>query len=371
MTSTTTAEPILSSPEAFENAEAKRISARERQNAMTDLDRALLDLIQGEFPLTERPYATLGETLGKSEHEVLASMQKLKELHVLRQVSAIFDSRRLGYRSSLVAMKVDPEHIQAAADIINRHPGVSHNYERNHLYNLWFTIAVPPTGDLQRDVDELHALAGAEKTWMLPTLKLFKIGVTLDMTGEADILRKAEVKHAWSQIEIFPAPSAGDQEIVRVLQQDLEIVPRPYDAWVEELGTTHEQLFADVSRLIEAKLLRRFSGVLHHRDAGYVSNAMAVWNVPEERISEVGSQMASFAAVSHCYQRPVYPDWPYSIFTMIHGRKKGDCNAIVEAIENETGITEKALLFSTKEFKKVRVQYYTGDYEKYRAGLEK
>jgi len=370
ITSPAASTPVLSSPEEFESAEAKRISARERRNAMTEHDRALLDLIQSEFPLTERPFAALGEKLGRSEDEVIASMQKLKELHVLRQISAIFDSRRLGYRSSLVAMKVDPAHIQQAADVINRHPGVSHNYERNHPYNLWFTIAVPPSGDLQRDVDELHALTGAEKTWMLPTLKLFKIGVTLDMSADADILRKAEVKHKWSELQIFPAPSPADQEIIRVLQQDLQIVPRPFDAWVQELGTTHEQLFTDVARLTEAKLLRRFSAVLHHRDAGYVSNAMAVWDVPEERIEEVGAQMASFAAVSHCYQRPTYPDWPYSIFTMIHGRKKGDCTAIVEAIENETGITEKALLFSTKEFKKVRVQYYTGDYEKYRESLE-
>lgn len=353
----------------FENQEAKRISARERQNAMTDNDRALLDLIQTDFPLVERPYLALAEKLGTTEDEVIASMRKLKDLHVLRQISAIFDSRRLGYRSSLVAMKVAPDRVREAADIINRHPGVSHNYERNHPYNIWFTIAVPPSGDLQRDVDELHELAGAEKTWMLPTLKLFKIGVVLDMTGEADLLRKSEVKHSWTKIEIFDAPSPQDQELIRVLQQDLAIVPRPFDAWAQELGITVEQLFADTQRLLESKLLRRFSAVMHHRDAGYISNAMAVWEVPEERITEVGPQMASFAAVSHCYQRPIYPDWPYSIFTMVHGRKKGDCMAVVEAIEAETGIKERALLFSTKEFKKVRVQYFDGTYEKYRASL--
>jgi DNA-binding Lrp family transcriptional regulator len=354
----------------FENQEAKRISARERQNAMTDRDRALLDLIQTDFPLEARPYQVLAEKLDWTEDEVIASMRKLRDLHVLRQMSAIFDSRRLGYRTSLVAMKVAPERVQEAAEIINQHPGVSHNYERNHPYNIWFTIAVPPTGDLQRDVDELHERAGAEKTWMLPTLKLFKIGVVLDMTGEADLLRKSEVKHSWSKIEIFDAPSPSDQELIRVMQQDLELVPRPFDAWAAQLGISVEQLFTDAHRLLESKMMRRFSAVMHHRDAGYISNAMAVWEVPKERIDEVGPQMASFAAVSHCYERPVYPDWPYSIFTMVHGRKKGDCMAIVDAIEKETGITDRALLFSTKEFKKVRVQYFDGTYEKYRASLE-
>jgi DNA-binding Lrp family transcriptional regulator len=297
-------------------------------------------------------------------------MKKLRELHVVRQVSAIFDSRRIGYKTSLVAMKVAPERLQEAAEIINRHPGVSHNYARNHAYNLWFTVAVPPTGDLQRDVDELHEMTGAEKTWMLPTLKLFKIGVTLDMSGEADVTRKAPVKHSWSKVQLFDAPTKQDQEIIRVLQKDLADVPRPFDAFAEELGMTNEELFAHARRLLEEKKMRRFSAVLHHRDAGYVSNAMAVWEVPPPMIDEVGQKMASFAAVSHCYERPVYPDWPYSIFTMVHGRHKNECTAVVDAIEAETGITDRALLFSTKEFKKVRVEYFTGDYEKYRAEQE-
>lgn len=370
MTVETIVETVQNPEDIFESGEQKRISARERKAAITEEDRAVLNIIQSDFPLVERPYAAIGEKVGQSEDDVLASLRKAKELHVLRQISAIFDSRRLGYRTSLVAMRVAPERIQEAADIINRHPGVSHNYERNHPYNLWFTVAVPPSGDLQRDVDELHAMTGAEKTWLLPTLKLFKIGVVLDMSGEADLLRKSEVKHSWSKIEVFPTPSPEDQELVRVLQQDLALEERPFDAWAQELGITTEQLFISAARLQEAKLLRRFSAVMHHRDAGYISNAMAVWEVPEERCAEVGAKMAAFSAVSHCYQRPTYPDWPYSIFTMVHGRKKGDCLEIVDAIERETGITDRALLFSTKEFKKVRVEYYTGDYEKYRASLK-
>lgn len=360
----------VATPEQFEAAEAKRISARERKNAITEKDRALLDLMQGAFPLCRRPFAALGEQCDMSEEEVLSSLRKLKDLHVLRQISAIFDSRRIGYKTTLVAMKVAPDHIEAAAAIVSRHPGVSHNYQRNHSYNLWFTVAVPPTGDLQRDVDELHERCQAEKTWMLPTLKLFKIGVTLDMSGKADILRKAPVKHAWSKIEVFDAPSAEEQAAIRVLQQDLSLVAEPFAPWAEDAGTTQEALFETSRQMLENKLMRRFSAVMHHRDAGYISNAMAVWEVPDERMMEVGQQMASFAAVSHCYERPTYPDWPYAIFTMVHGRHKDECMAVVEAIEKETGITDKALLFSTREFKKVRVPYFTGDYELYRAGLE-
>lgn len=348
-------------------------SASGQQHVISERNSALLNLIQSDFPLVERPFAALAEQLGQSEDEVRAVLRQLKEARVVRQISAIFDSRNLGYRSSLVAMKVAPEQILRAAEIINRHPGVSHNYQRNHPYNLWFTMAVPPHGDLQRDVDEMHQLAGAEQTLMLPTLRLFKIGVTLDMSGEADILRKAPAKvseqHARSETEVFDAPPPRDQAIIRVLQRDLPLEPRPFDAWAAELGTAPSELLHDMKRLAAAKLMRRFAAVLRHRDAGFTSNAMVAWQVPQEQIHEVGQRMASFAAVSHCYQRPVYPDWPYSIFTMIHGRKESDCTTVVEAISAETGITNKALLFSTKEFKKTRVQYYTGDYEEYRARI--
>lgn len=354
--------------------EAPPVLEPERQHAIGELERALLNLIQGDFPLVERPFAALAEQLGQPEDKVLAALKQLKASRVVRQISAIFDSRRLGYRSSLVAMKVAPERIEQAAAIINRHPGVSHNYERNHAYNLWFTVAVPPDGDLQRDVDEIHRLAGAAETRMLPTLRLFKIGVTFDMSHDADILRKAPLQHAaappaGSETEVFDAPPPREQAIIRVLQRDMPLELRPFDAWAAELNTAPAQLLEDIRRLAAANLLRRFAAVLRHRDAGYTANAMAVWRVPQERILEVGRHMASFAAVSHCYQRPVYPDWPYSIFTMIHGRQESDCTAVVQAIEAETGITDRALLFSTREFKKTRVQYYTGDYEAYRAAM--
>ena len=116
---------------------------------LDDLDRELLNAVQWDFPLEPRPYAALGERLGIPEPEVRERIAKVKDAGVLRQLSAIFDTRALGYSSALVAAKIDPEHIDEAAAIISEHPGVSHNYKRNHAYNLWYTIAVPP-GDVAR-----------------------------------------------------------------------------------------------------------------------------------------------------------------------------------------------------------------------------
>jgi DNA-binding Lrp family transcriptional regulator len=128
-------------------------------------------------PFTRRPFADLGQRCGLSEDETLARVKALKEGKVIRQISAIFDTRSLGYASSLVAAKIAPEKLDAAVAVINSHPGVSHNYLRNHEFNLWYTIAVPPISKLGLDgtVNLLHRLSDAETTRLLPTLRLFKI----------------------------------------------------------------------------------------------------------------------------------------------------------------------------------------------------
>src|SRR5688572_32088207 len=148
---------------------------------MDDLDKQLLNRIQSDFPLVARPFEELGQPLGISEADVVARRRAMKDGRIVRQISAIFDTKSLGYKLSLVAMRVDAARITEAARIINEHPGVTHNYERNHEYNLWFTIAVPPTSDLEAVVQRIHELARAEVTRVMYTLRLFKIGVNLDI----------------------------------------------------------------------------------------------------------------------------------------------------------------------------------------------
>jgi DNA-binding Lrp family transcriptional regulator len=336
---------------------------------MDDLDKRLLNILQMNLPLTPTPYAAMGAQLGLPEAEVIARVRALKEARIIRQISAIFDTRKLGYRSSLVAMKVDPRRVHEAARVINAHPGVSHNYERNHAFNLWFTIAVPPPSTIEEHVEVLHREAGAESTRILPTLRLFKIGVKLDMTGEAELTAQdpdgVRRDPHWN---VGRPLSALDVQLVRELQQDLLLEPRPFAPAAARLNLTEEALLAHARRLIDEGIMRRFAAVLYHRRAGYRANAMGVWRVPEERVEEVGFQMAAFAAVSHCYQRPVYPDWPYNIFTMVHGHTPEECERILAAISAATGITDYCALYSTREYKKVRVLYYTDDYARWERG---
>jgi DNA-binding Lrp family transcriptional regulator len=328
---------------------------------MDDRDRQLLNLIQTRFPLVSRPYRELGQLLGESELEVIERVRRLRSERIIRQISAIFDTKALGYKSSLVAMRVPSERLGEAARIINEHPGVSHNYERNHEYNLWFTIAVPPSSDLEATVQRLHELAGAETTRVMYTLKLFKIGVELDMTGERPPDARARPQYGEADRERAGSSRLTERDIavLRELQEDLPAEPEPFAPMAARLGYSEEELFGHARNLLERGFLRRYAAILYHRKAGFKSNAMGVWNVPSERIGEVGLQMASFAAVSHCYQRPTYPDWPYTIFTMVHGNSDEQCEEILAAISQATGITDYRSLYSTREYKKTRVRYFT------------
>jgi DNA-binding Lrp family transcriptional regulator len=330
---------------------------------MDDLDKQLLNILQMNLPLTPTPYAAMGAELGLSEAEVIARVGELRRTNILRQVSAIFDTRKIGYRSSLVAAKVPPERLVEAARVVNEHPGVSHNYERNHPFNLWYTVAVPPPSTVEEHVDALHRKSGAEVTRVMTTLKLFKIGVKLDMTGKADLTaRDPGAVRRDPNWNVGGALSPLDVQLVRELQQDLLLDPRPFRPAAERLGLSEDELLGHARRLMDEGIMRRFAAVLYHRKAGFKANAMGVWRAPEDQVEEIGFQMASFAAVSHCYQRPIYPDWPYNIFTMVHGRTPEDCETILSAISEATGITDYTSLYSAREFKKVRVLFYTDDY---------
>jgi DNA-binding Lrp family transcriptional regulator len=337
---------------------------------LEELDRELLNAVQWDFPLDVRPFAVLGERLGLSEEDTRARVARVKDLGVLRQLSAIFDTRALGYGSALVAAQIDPDRVDEAAAVISAHPGVSHNYKRNHRYNLWYTVAVPPGDSLEDHVDVLHRESGAIVTRRLPTLKLFKIGVKLDMTGATRADAKAEVlEHERPERkEHMDAPELNDLEIatIRVVQEDLPLVERPFAAYAEIIGTDEQTVLDLLASFKERKLMRRFAAVMNHRSAGFKANAMGVWAVPEDQLDEIGPQMAGFALVSHCYRRPVYDDWPYSVFTMVHGKNGKECEATIAAIAAETGVDEYALLWSVKEYKKTRVRYFTDEWDDWR-----
>jgi len=332
---------------------------------MDSTDKEILNRIQREIPLEREPFEAIGRELGIAGDEVIRRIEALKRGRVIRQISAIFDTRVLGYESSLVAARIQAHKLGEGAKAINSHPGVSHNYERNNEFNLWYTVAVPPDSrlGLEGTVDVLHRISGAEKTRILPTLKLFKIGVTLDMNKGATAKKEAPQYGESDRESADKNISEDDKAAIRALQEDVPLTPRPFDLWGRQVGLSYEELLERAYDLRDRKIMRRFSAVLYHRKAGFRANAMGVWSVPDERIDEVGNAFAHYQSVSHCYQRPTYEDWPYSVFSMVHGRSVEECENVLKAMAEETGLTDYTSLYSTREYKKTRVRYFTPEME--------
>ncbi|WP_200764000.1 Lrp/AsnC family transcriptional regulator [Nitrosophilus alvini] len=324
------------------------------------MEKDFLNIIQKNFPVCEHPFKELAEQLGASEEDVLNIYKKFKDEKIIRQTSAIFDTKSLGYRSSLVAFKVDD--IENAAAIINEHPGVSHNYERDNEYNLWFTIAVPSDSllGLEKSVEILAQKTDAKEYIILPTKKMFKISVQLDVKGDRS--KKEKLKR---REKIDLELNDFRMELIKRLQKDIEPVKSPFKYIVDELGIDYDTLSKEAELLKKAGIMRRFASILYHRNAGFKANAMVVWKIPEEKAEEIGEKVAAYSAVSHCYLRPVYPNWPYPLFSMIHGKSKEEVEDVVKDISEETGIKEYSYLYSTREFKKQRIDYFSPKFKEW------
>ncbi len=318
--------------------------------------------LQKNFPLVERPFETMAKSLNIDENEVIDTVKKAKEEGIIRQISAIYDTKRLGYESSLVAFEVDKADINGAVEILNSHPGISHNYERDHRFNIWFTIALPPDSrfKLQKSVELLAELSKAKEFIILPTLKLFKIMVKMDTTGKAS-KKESLKKREYKDMKL----SSLHKEIIKYTQEDLKISKEPFKESIEKIGLDYDRFFSILNELKSAGVMRRYAAILAHRKAGFKANAMVVWDIDEKKADEIGEKVASFSAVSHCYLRPKFDNWPYNLFSMIHAKTKDEIDEIVKEIKSEIEYEDNLYLYSTREFKKVRVKYFTNDIEKW------
>ncbi|HEY7121563.1 MAG TPA: Lrp/AsnC family transcriptional regulator [Solirubrobacterales bacterium] len=360
-------------PDGITTASAKpKLRSRKGGAAipLDETDKRLMNLLQSSFPLHPEPFGEVAAGADLPVEEVKARTQRLLDERIIREITPIFDTRALGYSSMLVAAKVDNQNPHRAAKIINSHPGVSHNYLRTHEFNLWFTIATPPDSELglEGTLEVLQRLTGAESIRQLPTLTLFKINMNLEMEGGTKDLSAAV--EAAPPRELEPQPyDEVDIAVIRALQGPMAVADRPYDTAAAEAGMSTEDLLGHLAGMVDRKLLRRVAAILYHRRAGFSANGMGVWRVPEDQILEVGGRMAAVRGISHCYQRPTYRDWPYSVFTMAHGRSKEECDAILDDIAETHGLhgDDRAVLYSSTEFKKIRLHYFTDDYSRWEA----
>ena len=319
------------------------------------IDRKLVDLLQVKFPFVRQPYVDIGVSLGISEEEVITSIRQLRANGIIRQISPVLAASSLGFKTTLVAMRVAEKRMGNAAKIIIQHPGVSHGYARDHFFNFWFTLATSSTADIEVMLPRLAEMIKAEAFFTLPAIRLFKLRTHFSLGGDekTQTIGDNNMKVYGQQAKL----SNTDRMIINELQQDLALVSTPFTRMSECLQMDEGEFLSQCQSLLARGIMRRYGAAINHRKAGYAANAMTCWYTPAEKVEEIGTKLASLRQVSHCYERETNPLWRYNIFAMIHSNSKKACQEIAEKVAAETGLTEYTLLLSTIEFKKTRVRY--------------
>lgn len=336
-------------------------------STFTDIESAVLHRIQRDIPITADPFADIARELDMKESLVRSTLRKLKDAGVIRDISAILNIHRLGYDSSLVAFRVPEENVYRAADIISGHPGVSHNYLREHIFNIWFTLAVPGGESLEKTAEKLKGISGAEDMLILRNRKLLKIGVVLDVgareNGEDTADNGIQVTGTETGHREIRELLPEDKEAIRILQHDILLTPRPFrDILEKEKSFLPEKDLLRIGNLLKEEcVIRRYAAVLRHRTTGFRINAMTAWKpgspLSDETLMDV---FGSVRNISHLYLRDTYPGrWEHPLFAMIHARSEEELDEIITGLTVKSGISDYLVLRSVKEFKKERVKYFS------------
>ncbi len=319
------------------------------------VDQRLLGMLQAKFPLTSKPYADLGLSLDIPENEVIRRIEQMKIEGLVRQISPVVDARSLGYMTTLVAMRVRETGLDQAAKFLIEHPRVSHAYEREQHFNLWFTLAILGPVNLDSELRRLANMSETEALFDLPAVKTFKLrtyfGSDEDDQPEVAAVTPDGITHQKVHL------SLADKEVINELQQDLPLIPRPFAEMSMRIGIHEEEFLAQCQSLLSRGIMRRFGASVNHRKAGFAANAMTCWVVPKGMVEVIAEKLVSLKQVSHCYERKTNPLWHYNLFAMIHGHTKEQCQGIADKVSTETGLTDYVSLVSTREFKKTRVIY--------------
>lgn len=326
-------------------------------STLGELEFRLLNDWQRAFPLVERPYAELARALGMSEAEVCARLADLQARGYISRIGAVFRPHVLGW-STLAALAVPAERLEAVARLISEFPEVNHNYEREHNYNLWFVVTAPCRERVAAVLAEIHRRTGL-KPMDLPMLEDYHIDLGFDLAGKR-APHQARSLPELEEEDLRAALTASDYGLAAALEPGLKFVSRPYAAIGAACGLSEAQTLAGIERLKHLGVIRRFGVVVRHRELGYRANAMVVWDVPDAEVDAVGRRLGREPSVTLCYRRPRrLPDWPYNLYSMVHGHDRDEVLQELARLRQALGLetVRHQPLFSRRRFKQCGARY--------------
>ena len=328
------------------------VGATHASSVLTDFQKRLCNRLQEGLPLSAQPFAEIAKALDSTESEVLQQTRELKDCGIIRRLSAFLNHRALGMASTLVTAHVPPDRIDRAAAAVNALAGVSHNYLREHHYNLWFTLQGESPERIEAMLAELRRQLDIE-FHSLPVTQVFKLDVRFDLESDDDALLHDDYEIPGTE----PVPLRPEhKQVLSGLQQGIDVVSRPFDG-LGDAGAAHA---SPVSLLVELNalgVLRRIAAVVNHHKLGYTTNVLFAVEAPPASVVEAGRSLARFRAVSHCYERKTFEGWPYNLFAMLHARSPAQIERTVREFAAAADVRSYCLLPTVAELKKQPVRH--------------
>jgi DNA-binding Lrp family transcriptional regulator len=308
-------------------------------------------VLQDGLPICPKPYADLAEYLNNNEKTVLQEIGELKRAGVIRRICALINSRTLGLTGTLVAAHIPEENLPEVTEAVNALENVSHNYLREHYYNLWFTLQAESLEQIEVTISKLSGRFGID-FYSLPVERVFKLDVRFDAEGEGRLLGDVEQVPKSETVELNEA----EKQILSKLENDLDVISEPF-AFLCSEGLEIEMVLRIIQGLIDKGVIRRIAAIVDHRKLGFVANVLFCSKVPEERIVGAGKALARFGMVSHCYQRETIKCWPYNLYAMMHGKSMGEIQHLINKFAETEKIDSFELLPTAAELKKEPVKH--------------
>lgn len=304
---------------------------------MTELEQLLLSVVQDAFPLEERPYLVLAEQLGSDEQSVFAAVENLRQSGIIRRIGGVYDSKALGFISRLCAGNVPESALDAFAAAVNKIPAITHNYVRSHEYNVWFTVIAQSEAEIQKIVDDVCAKTELHNVHILSATEKFKINTVMGGSA-APVIRKNTC--------VRSKPMAGaDRARIRIACDDIPHTLTPFKDW----GVSCDELREDLA----LKRMRRFGAILRHQEAGFAYNAMVCFNA-----ANGGDILAQKPYISHCYERPAFEGFPYTLYAMMHAQSTEELDRQIKEAAESIGYPDYVVLHSVRELKKSSFRFF-------------
>ena len=310
------------------------------------LELALIDRWQHDFPLVERPFEIVGRFAAIKLDETIRIFQSMWDRGVISRIGAVVRPNTVG-ASTLAALAVSPERLEAVAELVGREPLVTHNYERQHPLNLWFVIAGADGKAITATIRRIEERSGLDVI-DLPMLRAYHLDLGFPLRAAAR-RRPAPAGGVTGY-----CPEAPDRNILAAIEDGLPLVERPYRVVADKLQLCEADVIARLEHLVAAGVVTRFGCVVRHDKLGYRANAMAVWDVPDAKVDAIATMFSRHLRVTLCYRRPRRPPvWPFNLFCMVHAKSRGEAYAAIDEInlQADTGLNRQAVLFSKRCFK--------------------